>query len=121
MIINHFPFVELNLSHNQMSKLPDELGDLEFLARLDISHNSFITLPQVVFKMLKLRQLLANNNHIIDVEADERMIRSTSLEMVDLRHNPLTPQCHERLQGAQLKFEVVISEREQEEWEDLTI
>lgn len=48
-----------------MTKLPDELADLSQLLRLDISHNSFLTLPSVVFKMAKLRQLLANNNAII--------------------------------------------------------
>lgn len=48
-----------------MAKLPDELADLGSLQRLDISHNSFIVLPGVVFKMPKLRELKANNNAII--------------------------------------------------------
>lgn len=48
-----------------MSTLPDELADLASLQRLDISHNTFINLPKVVFKMAKLRHLLANNNAII--------------------------------------------------------
>lgn len=48
-----------------MTKLPDELADLNALARLNISHNSFIVLPPVVFKMPKLRELDASNNAII--------------------------------------------------------
>ena len=56
---------ELNLSHNQMGKLPDELIDLACLEILDISHNSFLGLPSVVFKIPKLMQLRANNNSII--------------------------------------------------------
>lgn len=48
-----------------MNKLPDELADLTTLLRLDISHNLFLNLPSVVFKMPKLRQLKANNNAII--------------------------------------------------------
>lgn len=61
-----FIFVtDLNLSNNQINKLPDELADLTLLLRLDISHNLFLTLPRVVFKMPKLRQLKANNNAII--------------------------------------------------------
>lgn len=111
----------LNLSHNQMSKLPEELAGLACLSRLDISHNSFITLPQVVFKMAKLKQLLANNNNIIEVDADEGMINSDSLELVDLRNNPLTPQCHTRLQNATVRFHIELSERQKEDWEDLTI
>lgn len=58
-------FLDLNLANNQMTKLPDELADLALLLRLDISHNSFLTLPSVVFKMPKLRQLIATNNAII--------------------------------------------------------
>lgn len=111
---------DLNLSHNQMAKLPDELADLQSLEMLDISHNSFITLPAVVFKMPKLRELRANDNAIIDIDRDE-IITSDSLEVVDLRHNPLTPQCHELLKNANVSFRIELSEREKEEWEDLTI
>lgn len=67
---SHFQFriislTDLNLSNNQINKLPDELADLTQLLRLDISHNLFLSLPHVVFKMPKLRQLKANNNAII--------------------------------------------------------
>lgn len=48
-----------------MHKLPDELADLTQLLRLDISHNLFLNLPTVVFKMPALRHLKANNNAII--------------------------------------------------------
>ncbi|KAG4079255.1 hypothetical protein HA402_006978 [Bradysia odoriphaga] len=112
---------DLNLSHNQMSKLPDELADLASLLRLDMSHNSFLTLPAVVFKMPKLRQLLANNNAIIDIEADQKQISSDSLELVDLRNNPLTPQCYESLKSAPVNFHIELTERQKEDWEDLTI
>jgi Leucine-rich repeat (LRR) protein len=55
----------LNISYNQMSKLPEELADLAELERLDISHNAYIALPHVVYKMPKLSHLCAQNNHII--------------------------------------------------------
>lgn len=48
-----------------MAKLPDELADLSALEFLDISNNSFLTLPSVVFKMRKLKKLVANTNKII--------------------------------------------------------
>lgn len=110
----------LNLSHNQMAKLPDELADLSSLQVLNISHNSFISLPSVVFKMQKLRDLRANNNQIIEVDSDE-VIASDSLEVVDLRDNPLTPMCHNYLKNikSQLPYELLISEREKEDWEDI--
>lgn len=55
----------LNLSHNQMAKLPDECADLASLERLDISYNTFISLPHCTLKMPKLRHINASNNHIV--------------------------------------------------------
>lgn len=116
-----FSFIsELNLSHNQMAKLPDELADLLSLEKLDISHNSFLTLPTVVFKMTNLTQLRANDNKIIDIDTDE-MIVSNSLQLVDLRNNPLNPQCHVFLKQLKVSFHIELSERELEDWERLTL
>lgn len=115
--------IELNLSNNQIGKLPDQLADLGSLESLDISHNTFLTLPTVVFKMPKLKQLKANDNKIIgkilrkktfinhtnfltlDIDTDE-IIVSNSLEVVDLRNNPLTPNCHDFLKKVQLSFHI---------------
>lgn len=49
------------------------------------------------------------------------MISSDTLELVDLRNNPLTPSCHEVLKNARVPFKIEISERKKEDWEDLTI
>lgn len=48
-----------------MSKLPDELADLAELEKLDISHNAFINLPLVAYRIPKLTTLNASHNHII--------------------------------------------------------
>ncbi|XP_065199837.1 leucine-rich repeat-containing protein 20 isoform X2 [Planococcus citri] len=87
--VNFSLISELNLSHNQMSKLPNELEDLSNLENLDISHNSFICLPHPVYKMPKLIHLNASHNFIVEVEV-ERLESSPSLEDVDLGNNPLT-------------------------------
>lgn len=54
-----------------------------------------------------------------DVENDE-IITSDSLELVDLRKNPLTPQCLDRLRNARVSFHIELPERIKEEWEDLS-
>ncbi|KAF6204689.1 hypothetical protein GE061_018850 [Apolygus lucorum] len=117
--VNFSLITELNLAHNQMSKLPDELADLAELERLDLSHNAFINLPGVVYKMPKLITLIANSNHIIEVDVD-RLSASRSLESVDLRENPLPRNTESALQNIS-RIRVVLSPRELEEWEDLTI
>ena len=58
-------FSELNLSHNKMSKLPDELQDCTELEKLDISHNSFVFLPPVLYKLPKIKTIIASHNFIM--------------------------------------------------------
>lgn len=57
----------------------------------------------------------------LDVESDQGMIASESLELVDLRHNPLTRETYDLLRNARVAFHIELSERKKEEWEDLTI
>lgn len=58
-------FIELNLSHNQISKLPDQLCEMKSLKKLDISHNSFVELPQSISRLSDLCSLIASHNFII--------------------------------------------------------
>lgn len=117
--VNFSLITELNLSSNQMSKLPDELSDLAELETLDLSHNAFISLPGVVYKMPKLRTLVASSNHIVEVDVD-RLSACRSLESVDLRENPLPRGIESALQGI-TRIRITLTPREIEEWEDLTI
>lgn len=104
-----------------MAKLPDELSDLASLESLDISHNSFLSLPSVVFKMKMLKKLNANTNKIIEIDFDLLDLQNNSLEYVDLRCNPLTGRCHDILKSAKINFKIELSDRQKEEWEDLEI
>ncbi|XP_043476988.1 leucine-rich repeat-containing protein 20-like isoform X2 [Leptopilina heterotoma] len=110
---------ELNLSHNQMSKLPEELAELQALERLDISHNTFIALPTVACRMSQLKRLLANNNSIIEIDV-ERLKLSPALEFIDLKNNPLTGRLHDLL-GSFARIQIEISPRQLEDWEDLSV
>lgn len=104
-----------------MAKLPDELAELNFLENLDISNNSFLSLPSVVFKLNKLKKLIAHTNKIIEIDFDLLDVNNNSLELVDLRLNPLTGICIDILKEAKVNFRIEFSERQKEEWEDLEI
>ncbi|XP_006611674.1 leucine-rich repeat-containing protein 20 isoform X1 [Apis dorsata] len=110
---------DLNLSHNQMSKLPEELAELQALERLDISHNTFIALPPVTCRIPQLKRLLANNNSIIDIDI-ERLRHAPALEFIDLQANPLTARMHDLL-STLTRIKIELTPRQVEEWEDLTI
>lgn len=98
---------ELNISHNQMGKLPDELSDLEKLEVLDMSFNSFIALPAVVFRISKLRHLKANDNQIIDIDTDE-LTECGQLQVVELQSNPLTLDCYDALRKLRVPFTITL-------------
>ncbi|CAH1175696.1 unnamed protein product [Phaedon cochleariae] len=110
---------DLNLSHNQMSKLPDEWADMGSLENLDISYNTFIGLSDCIFKMPKLRHLNASNNHIVDIDVD-CLREAPSLQTIDLTNNPLAPRIHDQLSNIS-DIRILLSPREREDWEDLSI
>ncbi|KAK7080690.1 Leucine rich repeat [Halocaridina rubra] len=110
---------ELNLSNNKMSKLPEELADCVELQRLDLSHNSYVDLPNVVFRLPKIKAIYANNNYIMDIDVEE-VQRAKTLEAFDIRENPLTVKSHDGLSKV-TKLTVTLTPRELEDWEDLSI
>lgn len=85
---------ELNLSHNRMSKLPEELRNLTQLVQLNISHNAFLNLPKIAYELPKLEQVNAEKNHIADVDVD-RLRRRGNLRLVNLKENPLSKKTEE--------------------------
>ncbi|KAH8408874.1 hypothetical protein KR009_002979 [Drosophila setifemur] len=99
---------DLNLSHNKLTRLPDEFANLLALARLNISHNSFIVLPQVVFKLQNLTNLDAQHNAILEIDTDEA-IASDQLALVDLRNNPLSRNCRRKLKDFHTSFRIEVS------------
>merc|ERR1719273_2474954 len=94
---NNFNFItELNLSHNRMSTLPEEISKCTQLETVDISHNSFISLPNCLFNLPKIIKINARKNFIAEVDID---IISTcgTLETLNLEENPLSRDCQENL------------------------
>ncbi|GAB6032907.1 hypothetical protein CHUAL_012103 [Chamberlinius hualienensis] len=100
---------ELNLSHNQLSSLPDELSELQELKTLDISHNHFVTLPSVIFSLPKLKHLNAEKNFITRVEV-EVLKRSPSLMEVNFRLNPLLKSCYEQMKSLNCRISIQLSD-----------
>nr|KAG5709489.1 hypothetical protein BaRGS_023171 [Batillaria attramentaria] len=88
--------LELHLSSNHLSSLPEELRHVSGLTTLDISNNHFDTLPQVVYRLEALRKLNAEQNGIVEVNVS-RLKAITSLAEVNLQENPLTDDVHNQL------------------------
>lgn len=106
---------KLDVSKNRMSKIPEELGQLEQLSILNISHNAFVSLPRIVYTLPKLEILNAEKNYIADVEAKLLKDR-VCLKTVNLRENPLTKETQDELASINT-ITIHLSPRIEEEWE----
>ena len=88
----------LDLSHNNLSALPDDLCALAQLASLNLSHNQFQALPDVLRQLPALKEVDLSSNQITAVQAVD-FDPMQSLESVDLRGNPLSPDSKQVLQS----------------------
>jgi len=110
---------DLNLSFNKLSALPEEVSKCSQLETVDISNNLFDSLPTCLLSLPKIIQINAANNSITDVEV-ELISTCESLENLNLEENPLTRDCQDNLSFI-AKKQILMTPRELEEWEDLSI
>ncbi|XP_054724456.1 leucine-rich repeat-containing protein 20-like [Uloborus diversus] len=89
---------ELNLSHNRLSSLPDELKDMKDLKKLDLSHNDFLVVPKVVLRIPHLTFLNLKKNFINDVDIT-RIRGSPALKEINMEENPLTRTAYVQLKS----------------------
>jgi len=116
----NFNFItDLNLSHNRMSSLPEEISQCTQLETVDLSYNSFISLPNCLFNLPKINQINAKKNFIAEIEV-ELLSTCGSLESLNLEENPLTRDCQAKLEKV-TKVTISLTPKELEEWEDLSI
>jgi len=117
--INFTLIKELNLSNNRVSVLPGEMTACTQLETINISANSFVTLPPVLAELPALTTILASNNYVADVDLDTLLVTG-SLEKLDLEQNPLNKSTYEDLARV-TSVRVLLSPRTAAEWEDLSI
>ena len=55
---------KLNLSHKDLTEIPDEVYRLKQLCVLDLSYNNLTAIPEDIFKLPHLRTLVVSHNHI---------------------------------------------------------
>merc|ERR1712193_207352 len=98
-----------------------DLSECTQLEKVDISHNSFISIPQALFSLPALTKLNARKNFIADIDVEVLLNNTSStLENVNLEDNPLNRDCQEKLSSID-SIRITMTPRELEEWEDLSI
>ena len=79
---------DVDLAHQGIAKLPDEIGQLANLENLDLSGNQLRSLPQSFAKLTKLRGLKLRHNRLSSVP--QLIGRLANLRWLDLASNALT-------------------------------
>ena len=108
----------LNLSSNQFSSLPNELINCTHLQSVDISSNSFVVFPNILLEIESITEIIANINFIADVNV-EAIEQHDNLEIIHLEENPLDQLTHARLSRVK-GLRIVLTERKDQGWEDLS-
>ena len=104
--------IALDLSHNQLSSLPDDFSLLHLL-HLNLSSNLFLTFPATLRLMPALISVDLSSNRLTEVH-NEDLTAVQNLESVDLRGNPLRPEVKALLQSM-VRVEVMVEDPE-EQW-----
>lgn len=110
---------ELDLSNNRISTLPAEMTSCSQLEVISIASNSFVSLPTVLLDIPSLAKIDAKKNFIADVEV-EAIVNCSNIEQLNLEENPVRLTTWDLLSQV-TSLRVILSPREQQEWEDLSI
>ncbi|XP_054000596.1 leucine-rich repeat protein SHOC-2-like [Hylaeus anthracinus] len=80
--------VQLNLSENRLSNLPNSLHLLKKLVYLNLDYNQLTSIPDIICELTSLKTLKASHNRIKDVTNNLETL--SNLEDLDLSFNELT-------------------------------
>ncbi len=78
----------LDLSYNELTVLPPEIGKLDHLVSLDLCGNDLIALPPQLGQLRQLTQLDLRNNQLVSLPPEIGLLKM--LTSLDLRGNQLT-------------------------------
>lgn len=78
----------LYLNHNKLVDLPDELGQLENLVRLNICDNQLREIPKGIYQLQNLRDLEIRDNQIESISIEIQKL--DKLTYLDISNNKLT-------------------------------
>ena len=85
-------FIAMDLSHNQLTTLPDNFGELTRCTSMKLSKNKFTEFPDALFTMPSMETLDFGHNELTSVDMT-KLSQAPSLQCVTLTGNPLNNDC----------------------------
>lgn len=87
----------LNVPFNRVKWLPDSLGKLKALSYLSLNNNKISKLPDTIFNLTNLKNLFLDDNELTNIPNSVEKLKM--LQVLSMSHNLLTmlPECLENL------------------------
>jgi Leucine-rich repeat (LRR) protein len=96
----------LYLDNNQITAIPDAIGNLTNLQKLSLRDNKITTIPDAIGRLTNLQFLYLDNNQITEIP--DAIDSLTELLKLDLSNNQLTQEVKDRIRqllpNAQIEF-----------------
>merc|ERR1712158_177234 len=116
------PLTTCNLASNVITKIPPKLAmSFTLITDLNVSNNRISMLPTELSACTLLERVNISGNYFIaEVEVDALKTSLPALQSLHLENNPLKKEAYEALLEV-TSCKVLLSPREKEDWEDLSI
>ncbi|KAM4525908.1 leucine-rich repeat-containing protein 20 [Fundulus diaphanus] len=97
---------ELDLQGNILTKLPDEVVEMEHMTSINLANNSFAVFPEKLTEIATLERIDLEGNSITELPL-EKLSAMPALKWLNVKSNPLSSSTQCALQSA-YKFDVLL-------------
>ncbi|XP_012709339.2 leucine-rich repeat-containing protein 20 [Fundulus heteroclitus] len=97
---------ELDLQGNILTKLPEEVADMEHMTSINLANNSFAVFPEKLTEIATLERIDLEGNSITELPL-EKLSAMPALKWLNVKSNPLSSTTQCALQSP-YKFDVLL-------------
>ncbi|KAM6964169.1 leucine-rich repeat-containing protein 20 isoform 1-T2 [Tautogolabrus adspersus] len=98
---------ELDLQGNVLTKLPDNVGEMEHLTSINLANNSFSVFPDKLTEIATLERINLEGNSISEIPV-EKLFNMSALKWLNMKSNPLDSNTQSALQSCN-SFDILMT------------
>ncbi|KAK5600162.1 hypothetical protein CRENBAI_006678 [Crenichthys baileyi] len=98
---------ELDLQGNILTKLPDQVGEMEHMTSINLANNSFSIFPEKLTEIATLERIDLEGNNITELPL-EKLSTMPALKWLNVKSNPLSSSTQSALHSP-YKFDILLT------------